>query len=164
MTAPTPKRTAAPSPPADSPPSDDRARTAITMLGLATGSKSRRPVDELIRRLQQPDAMSWLDIAVPTCGRTPPGRIAGLIDGSMPLEDMVAIKDQSKKQIASAPTLDHALASLAVYCLSVAAALAHHDVMISTQKREEWDELFIDLSEVVPPAWRNVLLKAAMTE
>jgi hypothetical protein len=157
------KPSPAASPPAEQPPSDDRARTAITMLGLAT-TKSRRPVDELIRRLQQPDGLSWLDLGVPTCGRTPPDQVAGLLDGSLTLEAMVAHKDRSKKQVSTAPTMDHALSSLAVYCLSVASALAFHDVMISTQKREEWDELFIDLSEVVPPAWRNVLLKAAMTE
>lgn len=163
MTAPLPKSSAAKTNPGDQPPSDDRARTAITMLGLAS-TQSRRPVDELIRRLQQPDGRSWLDLAVPTCGRTPPDQINGLLDGSLPLEQMIVHKDRCKKQVGSAPTMDHALASLAVYCLSVAAALTHHEVMISTQKREEWDELFIDLSEVVPSAWRSVLLKAAMTD
>jgi hypothetical protein len=36
--------------------------------------------------------------------------------------------------------------------------------MISTQSRDEWDALFIDLSEVVPAEWREVLLQAAMRE
>src|SRR5213078_4402008 len=85
-----------------------RASTAMTMLGLAA-ARSTRPVDELIRRLRQPDGLSWLDIAVPTCGRTAPDQIAALLDGRANLEQMIAHKDRSKQQIAAAAGMDHAL-------------------------------------------------------
>lgn len=146
---------------ASDPPSS--TATAKTLLGLAA-QRLARPVDELIRRMRQRDGESWLNIAVPTCASTSPEELASLLGGTASLAEMSACKERAKKQIAIAPTMDHALASLAVYCLSVAAALAHHDVCISTQSREQWDEIFIDLSECVPAAWREVLLKAAMRE
>ncbi len=123
----------------------------------------RRPVDDLIERLAAADGHAWLTRVV--------GRHAALVQSidraaarRPSLESLVALKEQEKEHLAEAATVDEALAALAAYCVCVASALALHGVLISSQARDDWDTLLVDLAEVMPAPWREVLIEAASRE
>ena len=123
----------------------------------------RRPVDDLIERLVKPDGHDWLKRAVG--GHAVLMRSIGEAAAERPsLESLVALKERQKERLAEAATVEQALAALAAYCLCVASALALHGVLISSQTRDDWDALLVDLAEVMPPPWRDLLIDAASRE
>jgi hypothetical protein len=129
----------------------------VLSLGLAG---PRRPVDELLERLREPDGVAWLERAMQHEPELHRAADATAADRPIPLDRLNDIKERSKERIAGAATVDEAMRGLAVYCTCVAAALAHHGTLISSQPREQWDLLLIDLTEGMPSPWRE-LLRAA---
>ena len=138
-------------------------QTAVTMLSMGLVGK-HRPLDDLIDRLSRPDGQVWLQTLLRRQDRTLPMSMQSLLDGTASLDQLKRTKDISKSLIADAETREMALGALAVYCLSVAAALVHHGQLISSQSREEWDTLFVDLSAVMPVPWRDLLMQAALQQ
>jgi len=154
-----------PHPSGPSPSSQPRLQkqTAVTMLSMGLVGK-HRPLDDLIDRISRPDGQVWLQSLLRQYDRTMPMSMQSMLDGSASLDQLKRTKDISKSLIADSATREMALGALAVYCLTVAAALVHHGQLISTQPREEWDTLFVDLADVMPVPWRDLLMQAALKQ
>jgi hypothetical protein len=135
--------------------------TAMTILNLAIAGPPR-PVDELILRLRHPDGWEWFEQALLLTAQPSGQRIEALFKGELTLDAIVALKNQCKRLIGQSARISDALGPLALYCLAVATALVQHNQHISSQSREEWDALVIDLAEVAPLRWRSLLMQAAM--
>lgn len=138
-------------------------QTAVTMLSMGLVGE-RRPLDKLIERLSRDPHHQWLYEMMRRQDRLLPIACQSMLDGSATVPQLTRVKELSKSEIAAAETTEYALAALATYCLSVGSALAHHGVLISSQPREEWDALLIDLADVMPQAWRELLLRAVMRD
>jgi len=123
-----------------------------------------RPLDDLVDRIGQPDGRAWLQTALRRHEKSLPTSMQSLLDGAAPLAQMQRAKELSKSMIAGAENRELSLAALSVYCLAVAAALVHHGRLISSQSRDEWDILFVDLADVMPVPWRDLLMQAALRE
>jgi hypothetical protein len=135
----------------------DHASTLLR-LGL-TGP--RRPVDDLIDRLQRPDGAAWLERAlarIPACGS------AAMLLGHASVKDLTAAKEHCKLLLRDSSDPELRLAAIAGYFLSIAAGLRHHGVRIGGQGRAELSEILLDLAAAAPPAWRDMLAAAAMVD
>lgn len=123
----------------------------------------RRPVDDLIERLAGPGGHDWLARAVGGNDLLMQAVDDDAADRPS-LESLIAMKDREKDRLAEAATVDESLGALAGYCLCVGSALAIYGVLISSQSRDDWDALLVDLAEVMPPPWQDVLISAASRE
>ena len=126
-------------------------------------SEPRRPIDSLTERLDQSDGAAWLESALT---RGPIGGVgdatALIIEGGATVEDLMAIKERSKLGYASAGNEDERRIVLLAYFLAVAAALLHHDRLITSQPRESVNEMLIDLGGSLPATWAAFAERAAL--
>jgi len=135
-----------------------RAHRLLT-LGLTVSS---RPVDIVLDRLNEPDAASWLNAtldAAETALDQPlrPALRAG--DGGV--EALIAIKDGAKASLSGETKDGDPAAGVLLYFLAVAAAQAHHGVLISSQPKNEVAETLGELAAALPEAWSRVCDQAA---
>lgn len=122
-----------------------------------------RPLDALLSRLSEPDASDWLRAAIETgpLGTLGP-RAEGLYEGRATVEELAAVKEECKALLRASDCEESRLVSMLSYFLAVAAALVHHDTLISSRSRLELEPLLLDLAEVAPSPWPELLARAAL--
>ena len=138
---------------------DFSAEDALRLLTKCVLTE-RRPVDELVDRLRADDAEAWFSHALDLEGLTL-AQQQELLNGGMSRNELLALKEASKTHVAEAFNSEQGLAALLVYCLSVASAQAHAGELPSSQPRELWDQTWVQIADVAPTKWRDLLLKAA---
>ncbi len=152
---------------------DDISAGDRPSLALSTASKlmrlgfsrPRRPVDDLIDRLRQPDAAAWMDEALRSGPIADDGApVALLVEGTATAEDLAVIKERSKTLLHTSGTGSQRLAGVAGYFLSIAAALRHHGVLITARSRDEVDPVLLDLAEAAPAPYGDMLSAATLAE
>jgi hypothetical protein len=126
-------------------------------------SEPRRPIDSLTERLDQADGAAWLGSALE---RSPIGKIgdpkAVIIYGDASVDDLMMIKENSKRGYAEAQDEDQRHRVLLAYFLAVAAALVHHERLITSQPRESVNEMLTDLGGSLPGQWAAITEQAAL--
>ena len=138
--------------------------TASKLMRLGI-SRSRRPVDDLIDRLRQPDAAAWLDTALRSGPIPDDGAPAALlVEGAATTGDLEAIKERSKALLRTAGAGSQRLPGIAGYFLSIAAALRHHGVLITARSRDELDPVLLDLAEAAPAPYGEMLSAATLAD
>ncbi len=150
--------------------SHERAVTgeeATRLLPIAIAGP-RRPIDAVIERLRQPDANKWLQSILRAAAErmeTPESTDAHalLAEGEASLEQIRALKEQSKSELRTADPDDPPAPAVFLYFIAVAAALAHHSESISSMPREEIDPILVDLADAAPEPWSELCLRAAMS-
>ncbi len=131
-----------------------------TISRLLKLGQSPRPVDALIDRLSASDGHTWLGTNLERAFGAKCGPVTEkLTDPSTPVDELVMLKDLSK-QHGRREGDDAGLTAMAAYFLSVAAAVAHHGVLISSRSQTELTSVLEDLAVVVEPPFRELLLKA----
>lgn len=141
---------------------DSSQATRLLKLGLA-GPKRR--VDPLLERLSSTAGKSWFAAVLkrpPFAGL--PSPVDTLARGQGSLEQLVAFKDAAKQVVTTASGPDAELTGVAAYYLSIAAALAHHNSLISSVNRPELDAVLLDMAEVLPSPWAELVSKAALVK
>ena len=132
--------------------------TRLLTLGLAGPA---RPVDELIDRLLQNDGHRWLSSVLGSWPVAAHGSSrVQLFEGRAAVDELRSIKNESKDLLKRARDRDDRLAGLLGYFFSVAAALAHHGELITSRPRAEVDPILLELAEVTPVAWSQLLSRA----
>ncbi len=120
-----------------------------------------RPSDKLIDRLAAADAHDWLAQSLAS------DRIAGaashsIASGGWSISDLDALKNRCKALTLSEADAAARLGALAGYYLAIAAAIVHHQRLISSQPKAELASLFADLGSAAPEPWATLLGKAAV--
>jgi hypothetical protein len=149
----------------------DRAATVkslrflLNSAALDRPAESSTPIVHLEQRLEQPDGMAWLRS---TFERPPfaPMKDAGsrLVAGSLTLAELRALKDRAKAGFSAEQPHEVRLASIAAYFFSIAGALRHHQVCITSQPAAELRVLLVDLAAAVAEPWSSLLSSAAFVE
>ena len=129
-------------------------------LGL---SQPAGPVADLIDRLTEADGEEWLRHALE---RGPIGdascEAVALANGRADVSVLEAVKDRAKRMMSQAATRQEMLSATLAYFLSIAAGLAHHGVLMTSQSRDAVDQALVDLSDAMPDPWSLLLQTAAM--
>ena len=141
-------------------------KTAVRLVqrvaaGCPGGPDPASRVDALIARVQEADGAAWFQgilRRLPSLGLDPIDDL--LLVPGMPLETLIRIKEKSKSREGSAAAPATGLAATASYLLAVAAAQARFGKLISSQPRENFREVWLDLATVLPDDWSFLLLKA----
>ena len=123
-----------------------------------------RPVDRVIQRLHEPDSEEWFAHALAVAADITGREVSRLPEEAPSLDDLVRMKERAKETSADASSLDLALCAIFTYLACVGAALAHHGRNITSRPSAELDRILVDLADAVPPRWRQMLLKAVLTE
>ena len=134
--------------------------TRLLELGV---EGAKRPVDELIDRLLQTDGHRWLarNLEIwPIAAFGSPQTL--MCEGQATLDQLDAIKGESKDLLSRAHDRDARLAAVMGYFFAVAAALAHHGRLISSRPRRELDPILQELAEVTPKPWSQMLARATL--
>lgn len=134
--------------------------SAKSLLAMALRA-SARPLDQLIERLTAEDGPRWLaavsqNPALAELGVT----YDALIDGEADLKMLESIKDLSKSAVARQTEDSSKLEPTYLYFMSLAAALAHHGEIISSQGRQEILDAFEELADALPHRERSLIDKA----
>ncbi|MBL0922410.1 MAG: hypothetical protein IBJ10_09825 [Phycisphaerales bacterium] len=135
-------------------------RPTLRLLSLGLGGPSR-PVARLLTRVSANDGREWLAGALrrlPLQGADP---IAALRDGQAGVQQIVAIKDRSKR-LAAGENDDDTLVGTLGYLLAAGAALAHHGASISSRPADELAGVLLDLAQTLGPEWEPMLARAAI--
>ena len=151
-------------PPANEPPSTpplplDTA-TELLRLGL---SGPRRPVDDLVDRLSEPDGAEWLIRALEDKALGGRGSaVEQLAEGRATIDQLAEVKDRSQRLLRTGPDQDTLLAGIAGYFFALAAALLHHGRALSSRSRDELDPVLLDLATVAPSPFSEMLSDATL--
>ncbi len=133
-----------------------------SLLRLALEGRSR-PVDDLIERLGNPDGPKWLVAIIDASPLWSYGvLVQQLVEGQGTREQLVAIKEESKRMVRRAEDRDSRLRAMWVYFATIAAALARYGSLISSRNRSELDAILLDLAEAAPPPWSQLLSSAIL--
>jgi hypothetical protein len=143
-------------------PAESRDEQSIAFTDLNIGQVSRllemgirggrRPVDKLVERLAMPDGGRWWTGVLAGVHMTPLGD-RGVGVG---LDAMRAMKDTCKVAALTGTDPETRHAATAGYYGAIAAALAHHGVLITSQPAIEVDSALSDIAGVVPEPWSDV--------
>ncbi len=134
--------------------------SSLLRLALEDG---RRPVDDLIDRLGQPDGPAWLVGTIDALSIFSHEALTQqLVEGQATLEQLVAIKDESKSTVGRGEDSGSRLVAMWVYFVTVAAALMHYGALICSRDRDELDPILLDLAVVAPPPWSELLGRATL--
>ncbi len=132
----------------------------LLRLGL---TEQDRPVDELIRRLEEPDGAAWLPRTLAAhAGLGDRAQIETFIAPGADLNRLHQLKESGKKSLARHASGDARLAAIALYFLSVAAALRHHQSLICSRPRDEVTAVLLDLAAATAEPWSTMLSEAAI--
>lgn len=137
-----------------------------------------RPVDRLVERLRARDRQAWVEGVITEVERAlQPGARDLLLTGRHaegtdsagdgpppPLDAIRRIKDRCKKQAARAEPGKEPLEPMLGYFFAVAAALAHHNTLISSVTRSEIDGVLLDLACELPDPWVELLCRATLVQ
>lgn len=141
---------------------DSSSATRLLKLGI---SGPKRRVDPLIERLRSTAGKAWFAGMLkrpPFAGLREP--VEQLVQGRASLDEIVAFKDAGKQAVTTAPGADAELTGVAAYYLAIAAAMAHHNSLISSVNRPELDAVLLDLAEVLPSPWSELASRAALVK
>jgi hypothetical protein len=130
------------------------------MLNLGITEK-RRPIDELLDRLDEDDGPDWFENFIkagPIASEGPATEL--LANGTASLDQMKSINKAGRALLKSASHREDRMAALIAYFMSIAAAVVHHETLITSRERKELDPLFFDLSASVPDPWAAFLASA----
>ena len=149
-------------PPGATPPPSMPLGTATQLLRLGlTGP--RRPVDDLIDRLGEPDGANWLIEALDQGVLAGLGSAVGqLAEGEATVEQLAEIKERSQSQLRTGLDRDSRLAGIAGYFLTLAAGLRHHGHALSSRSRDDLDPVLLDLATVAPSPFSELLSDATL--
>lgn len=141
---------------------DSSQATRLLKLGI---SGPKRRVDPLIDRLRSSAGKSWF---AGILKRPPfadlPDAVGQLVQGRASLDEIVAFKDAAKHAVTAAQAADAELAGIAAYYIAIAAAMTHHNSLISSVNRTELDAVLLDLAEVLPSPWSELASRAALAK
>ena len=137
--------------------------TVVHLLGI--GEKRReRPIDPVLRaigRAIEADRDGDPVTEALVRGALESGeQAADLREGRLSIEQILAIKDQSKRAFAPDATSENREAALLGYFVSVASALAHFERKITSQARETLDEILLDLADACREPWKTLFERA----
>jgi hypothetical protein len=141
----------------------DRA-TSSRLLKMAV-SGPRRPIDDLIARLERSDGEAWLRAAFRSSPfvdeRIDQGTLTG---GGATVEQLVRLKERSKKLVTPGADEDTRLRGLLGYFVSIAAAVAQHGQFISAKSPDDVRAALTDLAGVIPGPVAEILARASFPE
>ncbi|MCI0365895.1 MAG: hypothetical protein L0Y44_00035 [Phycisphaerales bacterium] len=144
-------------------PQDMSMEKASLFLRLGM-SAPRRPVDDLIDRLNQPDGKRWLPGALedgPMRGMGTPLDL--LVNGKATVQQCMLIKDHSKVFVRKAMDNEAKMAGIAGYFLAIAAGLRHHGVLLTARERAGLRDILLDLAEALAEPYRALVSQAALS-
>lgn len=139
---------------------EDQARRLLQM-GMV---QPFRPVDTLIERLTASDGHEWFRKALGGAPFTTPFpgnadlALSGghaILSGRVMLNQLIGLKEAAKTQARDSDR-NARLAARAGYDLAIGAALAHHGIVITSQKRSELLLALTDLADALPDAWSEL--------
>lgn len=126
---------------------------AAHLLDLAHGG-GVRPIDAVLDRLTGPGGQAWLSDALQRLGGDVRTR---LVDGG-PVESFAALKEQAK--VLGNRGCESALAGRLGYFLTIAAALAHHNRLISSRSGGDIQPILVELGPHLDPELEAVVARA----
>ena len=142
---------------------DSLSANAVSRLLPLGLSQPAGPVADLIERLSEPDGLDWLMHTLEHGPMREAGSSAkACADGSATLEDLERIKDRAKRAMKRAETRQEMLSAALAYFLTIASGMAHHDAVLTSQPRNQVDQALVDLSDVLPTPWSELLQEAAL--
>ncbi|HNQ22819.1 MAG TPA: hypothetical protein PKK06_06980 [Phycisphaerae bacterium] len=131
----------------------------LLRLGL---SESDQPVDLLLERVQAAEGARWFASAVTAVFGESAGRPgAELLSPATTLARLRLWKRQCTALAEQAADQDSWLQAMLGYFLAVAAALAHHQAMITDRPPGEAQATLAKLAAAVPLPWSNLLSQAS---
>lgn len=141
-------------------PRDLTAEQTAQFLRLALSGS--RPIDHLLRRLEDADGPEWFARALPSSpvGSIPDG-CRKLAEGPVEITELDLIKRRSKALSMHATYHEEMLAGVAGYFLAVAAGVVHLRRLLSSRPVEELEPIFRDLAALVPEPWATLVKSAA---
>jgi hypothetical protein len=117
-------------------------------------------VDTVVERLRAPDGSAWLSTSLEEALSTGGASVRHLLtSGAASVEQLRELKKRSK-ELAYARKEDPPPIALAGYLLATAAALAHHDTLISTRPRSQIRDTLKELAESLEGSWKELVEKA----
>ena len=144
---------------------DDASVSMLLRAGLA--QNERRPIDDLILRLEMDDGAVWCAAALQAPAapgqrpdETPACEVLARRDAS--IDALRAVKDAGRRGFVDGAGEPTRLRALLHYFLAIAAALDRHDAMITGQAATDVAAALADLAEALPEPWAALALAAAM--
>ena len=137
--------------------------TKLMKLGMIG---PRRPADELIDCLARDrHGVAWLEKILEDGPLRDLGNARPLLaDGDATVEQLIEIKNRSKRLLKEASSVEERLGGVAGYFLSIAAGLRHHHARIGGKGRLELDQVMLDLAEFAPEPYSSLLCGATVVE
>lgn len=136
-------------------------RQTAGLLGLCV-TRSRRPVDRLIDRLQEPDGQDWWRHAIDSiCSSLSGLGPEDLLSGRTTVADLTSLVRACSEEAMTTKGAESQLRFTAGYFAAVAAGLAHHQKLISGRSRNEMEPALHELAELTPEPWAALFLQAA---
>jgi hypothetical protein len=122
----------------------------------------RRGVDGVIDRLRMPDGAEWLESALMTFPAPSAAEARTmLVEGSAGLERLAEAKERHKQAMLSGAPASQRQRAILLYYLCVAAGLAHHGLLLTSQPQGEVSAALLDLAVALPEPWSLMLARAA---
>ena len=142
---------------------DSLSANAVSRLLPLGLSQPAGPVADLIERLSEPDGLDWLMHTLEHGPMREAGTTAkACADGSATLDDLTRVKERAKRAMGRAETRQEMLSATLAYFLVIGSAMAHHNELLTSQSRDQVDQALVDLSDVLPTPWSELLQSAAM--
>lgn len=156
------------------PPNDDELSAASKILALAAGP-ALRPVDFLVAESRVTRDPAWIAHAfceVAALDLAPAPSVSGSGSGdplawhlhAPPLAEIQAWRARAKFAFEAAENVHARNTALLVYGWCVAIALTQHQIMPTSQPREDVEQLLAELATVLPEPQATVVRNAMLVE
>lgn len=162
------------------PPNDDELSAASKILALAAGP-ALRPVDFLVAESRVTRDPAWIahafrEVAALDLAPAPSVSVSVSVSGSgsgdplawhlhaPPLAEIQAWRARAKFAFEAAENVHARNTALLVYGWCVAIALAQHQIMPTSQPREDVEQLLAELATVLPEPQATVVRNAMLIE
>lgn len=134
-------------------------RPTLRLLSLGLGGPSR-PVARVLARLSEIDGAEWFRSALHRLPLDKADPEAFFVRGGASASELEAVKARCKR-LASTSDESMLLGALG-YLLAVAAAACHNGSVISSRPQPEIESALLDLAQVLPAPWQDMLARAAL--
>ncbi|MCA9309898.1 MAG: hypothetical protein KDA21_01760 [Phycisphaerales bacterium] len=142
---------------------DSLSANAVSRLLPLGLSQPAGPVAALIERLALADGADWLAHTLAGGAFRDAGTsAAACAGGTATVAELRAVKESAKRAMGRSETHQEMLSATLAYFLSIGAALAHHNELLTSQPREQVDQALVDLADVLPDPWSGLLERAAL--
>ncbi len=146
---------------------DDGARslepeTLSTLLRMGLEGP-RRPVDDLIDRIAQPDGHAWLDRMIRH--DLPLGErriIPRVLHRQAQLDEVHELKAMAKERLAQVRTSQDRVSALLSYFVAIAGGLAQFHLSITSRGADDLVPALLDLAEAMPDRMAGLFADAAL--